>query len=480
MKTKRKAAKRSGSSAKRTKKSGSRKRRATRTRRRRALRSSRNGGALGRAIRSFLPEAIFANLAKHGNLKWTHFALASAAILWSWAGERTLGERHHLAREILERWLPGRFVATTYQGFIGALESYNDRMLAVVVPQLQAATRALAEQFGRWKLAGFAAFAGDGSKLATCWTAANEAELGKQGLEPKGKKCRRRETDLRPQESLTMVRHMGTGLPWAWRRSGPDQGERTHLRTMLDELPERALLVADAGFTGYELWTAIMKAKCDFLIRVGGNVELLTGLAPEHERRDDLVWLWPAGKRAEGAPPLKLRLIELKSGKLSVFLATTVLDPSELTLEQASTLYKARWGIEGQFRSLKQTFERSKLRSCTPAAAGCERDWSLAPLWLLGLTATREQLSAKVRVGRQSVAACLKVVRRELRAQWSGLEWLQWSDFASAVTDECKRTSSKKARHNARKKNDPPPGNPKIVAATSAERKAAKTLCVAA
>ena len=143
-------------------------------------------------------------------------------------------------------------------------------------------------------------------------------------------------------------------------------------------------------------------------------------------------------------------------------------------------MYKARWGIEGQFRSLKQTFERSKLRSYTPAAAGCELDWSLASLRLLGLVATREQLSAKVRVGRTSVAASLKLVRRELRAQWSGQEWLRLSDFASAVTDDYKRTSSKKPRHNARKKNDPPLGNPKITAATRAEVEAALALSVAA
>ena len=258
-------------------------------------------------------------------------------------------------------------------------------------------------------------------------------------------------------------------------RRGADASPHDDRRT-----PRRGAAGRRRRLAGYDFWTAIIKAKRDFLIRVGGNVELLTGLAPERERRSDLVWLWPAGKREEGAPPLKLRLIELKSGKLSAFLATTVLNPRERTSEQASTLYEARWGIEGRFRSLKQTFERSKLRNYTPAAAGCELDWSLAPLWLLGLTATREQLSAKVRVGRQSVAASLKLVRRELRAQWGGQEWLQLSDFASAVTDDYKRTTSKKARHNARKKNDPPPGNPKIVAATRAEVKAAQDQCVAA
>ena len=52
-----------------------------------------------------------------------------------------------------------------------------------------------------------------------------------------------------------------------------------------------------------------------------------------------------------------------------MWLLTNVLDEQQLTAEQAVQLYQIRWGVELQFRTIKQTFGRRKLRSRCPERA---------------------------------------------------------------------------------------------------------------
>jgi Transposase DDE domain len=47
---------------------------------------------------------------------------------------------------------------------------------------------------------------------------------------------------------------------------------------MAPDLPKNALVVADAGFTGYELFRRLLRADQNFLVRVGSNVHLLRKL----------------------------------------------------------------------------------------------------------------------------------------------------------------------------------------------------------
>ena len=440
----------------------------------RARRSPR--GKLKRAIRLLLPDSIFAGLAKHGNTDWSLGVLSFVALFWAISGETTLGERFTMASEVATHWFPNAFVATSYRGFINALVTHNRVLVNVISPRLR--MRMLEWEDGRGKIAGLTPFVVDGSKIAAPWTKANEEVLGKKGRKPKGEKCQRKETDLRPQITLTMLWHMNWRLPWAWKRGGLSEGERTQFRELLDLLPQAALVVADAGFVGYFLWQAILGSGRHFLIRVGGNVELLRELVPgcDYERDGERVWLWPEGKRAKGEPPLALRLIKVSKGKQTWYLVTSLLDPLKLTEAQASELYTRRWGVECCFRTLKQTFERGKVRSYTPECAGAELDWSLLSLWLVSLMTKRELMSAQIDPDDYSPAAARRLIRRELRHQAAGQARLDVSEFQSAVKDSYHRTSSKKARHDQRKKRDPAPGAPKITKASRLQKKAAKAL----
>src|SRR4029453_634829 len=116
-------------------------------------------------------------------------------------------------------------------------------------------------------------FAADGSRLECPRTAANEAGLGCAGKRKTG-----------PQLFLTTLWHMGTGLPWAFRIGPGTASERRHLEAMLPELPRQALVIADAGFTGYDLYRRLLAAQMNFLLRVGANVQLLRKLGSVRER----------------------------------------------------------------------------------------------------------------------------------------------------------------------------------------------------
>ena len=116
------------------------------------------------------------------------------------------------------------FIATTYRGFIKALVTHNAALVGVISARLRMEMLKSAEQCE--KIAGLTRFVVDGSKCAAPWTKANEQKLGKKGRKPRGKKCRRQETAMRPQLTLSLLWHMGRGLPWAWKHGGLSDGER--------------------------------------------------------------------------------------------------------------------------------------------------------------------------------------------------------------------------------------------------------------
>src|SRR5437588_224633 len=60
-------------------------------------------------------------------------------------------------------------------------------------------------------------------------------------------------SDSAPMVYLTTLVLLPLGLPWSWRWGKGTASEHQHLRRLLPTLPERSLIVADAGYLGYEL-----------------------------------------------------------------------------------------------------------------------------------------------------------------------------------------------------------------------------------
>jgi hypothetical protein len=128
-------------------------------------------------------------------------------------------------------------------------------------------------------------------------------------------------------------------------------------------------------------------------------------------RRGDIVYCWPDEAVKKNPAPLVLRLLCFHDGRGQVYLVTNVLDDSELTTEQASLISRRRWGIELQFRSLKQTYGRAKLRARTPDIAEIELPCSLLGLAMLQLLAAKEQTRAGEPAKQTSIAAVLRIIR---------------------------------------------------------------------
>ncbi len=253
-------------------------------------------------------------------------------------------------------------------------------------------------------------------------------------------------------------------------------GERAHLGTLLQELrfPLDTLFCGDAGFVGYEFWRQIVDQGHSFLMRVGGNVRLLKGLGRVRQR-GDIVYCWPDEARKKKQPPLVLRLLCFHDGRGAVYLVTNILDDQELTAEQASLIYRQRWGIELQFRALKQTYGKAKLRARTPEIAEIELHWSLLGLTMLQLLARKEQTWAGEPAEKTSIAAVLRIIRSmiaeasETRPPSASLE----KRLRNATTDSYQRHSQKKSRNYPRRKEEPCTGAPIILNATQEQRETA-------
>ena len=466
-----------------------------------------NHKSLQEALSWALPGSSFAACRVGVKVSWKARMLVFAAVLWAWSDEGTLGRRFVAARRLIVkmfRWQeePG----TSYQGFIKALHKWKTKLLAAVLSRLRGLMRQCGGEF--WTVAGWVVFGVDGSRLETPRTKANEgrfhpAKKKKKKRAPKGKARRRtkkasqgaprpskkkyparkpannkaKKQSAGPQLWLTLFWHVGLGLPWAWKTGPVDSSERAHMLEMLPFLPENSLIVADAGFVGYDNWRAIANAGHAFVIRVGANVKLLKELGYVRQY-DNRVYLWPDKARKAKQPPLVLRLITVHTGKHPMYLVTSVLPQKDLSDRQAIEIYKSRWGIEVFFRGLKQTFGRRKLRSASPDNALLELDWSLVGLWLVGLLAVDRLIQRGQPPQRLSIAGALRAIRtamRDYRWRPAGGEDL-WTLLDEALLDPYVRHGPKTSRHYPRKKNESPAGKPKMQVASREQIQQAKEL----
>ena len=384
------------------------------------------GAQLRQALGWIVDDNIFGNLKLHGNTKWQPVTLVTLAVLWVWSDAATLTGAFDQAA-LWVKDLLGVLPVTSYQGLTGALATWTSQLLPVLQRRLQ---QRMQESGGEhWLVGGWVALAVDGTRLSTPRTIPNEQafcapNFGKSKTakyrKKKGQGRRRRKpaapaTPVKPQIWLTLLWHMGLGLPWTW-RSGPSHAcERDHFRQLLkdQQFPDHTLFCADAGFTGYDLWRTILAAKHSFLIRIGKNVTLLRHLGYAIER-DGLVYFWPEKAAKKQLPPLVLRLWQLQVGRCQMSLVTNVLDEDKLSGPQVAELYRRRWGIELQFRKLKQTFGRRKLQSKTPQRAYVELDWSLLGLWMIQLFAVTERIKLGKSPSDSSAAMAIRIVRELL------------------------------------------------------------------
>lgn len=450
---------------------------AKRTESRERSKRAPNGATLRAAVAWVVGARIFAHLPVHGNTGWQVADLVMLAVVWVWSGETTLTgaftEAHGWSIQVL-----GRAAVGSYQGFLKALVTWT----ATLLPLLANRLHQLMEAQGRkhWRVGLWLALAVDGSRISVPRTRDNEKAFcaphygrGKTAKyrKKKGKGRRRRRKrktqPVKPQLWITLVWHMGLQMPWGWKAGPSHASERDHFRQVLAEqtFPPRTLFCADAGFTGYDLWKAMIDAGHSFLIRVGANVTLLRKLGYAVER-PGVVYFWPDRAARKGQPPLVLRLLHLQVGRCRMHLLTNVLDAKELSDEEAIRLYRLRWGVELQFRTVKQTFGRRKLRSRTAARAAVELDWALLGLWMIQLFAVKEQIAVGEVPEHCSVSLAIHVVRTTFRRPSEVPAQAFTIQLRTATKDSYQRSTSKEARYKPEFKDKPAAGKPKLLTAT--------------
>lgn len=390
----------------------------------------------------------------------------------AWNETPQLVERFAAVRECLHEACPHWTLGSSYDGWVQARHREAERLLTAVTRKLRQHMRVFAKEHrhvGRWEV-----YAVDGSDAACPRTIANQQAMGDTG-KPNGI----------PQLSMTVVYHVGLAMPWAFRVGPSTQSEREHLRDMFDELPAESLLVADAGFIGYELCREMLGKNQRFLLRVGGNVHLLTGLGYDYEVAGETVYLWPIEQQSHREPPIQLRMIVVEDeGKRPIYLVTSVLDAERLTPGEAREIYHRRWGIEVSFRTLKQTLGHDGTRSRTPENCYLEMKWAILSAWMLALMTVRQVVASGGMPRKASPAAARNVVRRAMhdspptihRRRRRARCYSLLAALARCQADDYHRLRPKASRDYPRKKHHEPPSPPKIKPSTESQRQRAKQL----
>lgn len=407
------------------------------------------------AIATVFPPQWFSRFSSHGNADWTPLKIFWASTVMSWQPQVTLREQFEAACDLLREVFPAWTIGDSLSGFLAARVRLLPRMRDPILLRLR---QFVAGHLDGWRVRGWAVFGVDGSRFEAPRTTPNEQALGCAGQE-----------GTTPQVFQTTLLHIGTGLPWDFRLGPGTQSERRHLDDMRDALPPRSLLTADAGFISFELCRWLTRNRHDFVLRVGGNIRLLTGLGWTVETEGRTVSLWPT--RCRDQPPVVLRLIVVRDDqKRPVYLVTNIHDEKVLSDEDAAEIYRLRWSLELHYRSLKQTLCHKTLRSRTPEGVLAEQTWHVLASWLLQLLTARELIASGSHPASWSAAKARDVVRRVLRRVIQGRSVrnmpLLRDQLCQAVVDRYRRVGPKQIRRWPRPKQDKPPGPPKIQPAT--------------
>jgi hypothetical protein len=399
----------------------------------------------------------------HKNARWDfhHLILVTLAMTWS-LGEST-PEKFEMARGIVAICRPKRRRAgQTAQGFQKALCRLPMRHLVALAGALRGRLISL---LGNDLLhGGFIPLGCDGSRLECCRNDELLARLGQAG-----------KAACSPSLWVTAVVHLTTGVPWSWQLGKGNASERDHLRQLLPSLPRLALIVADAGFDGYDLAVAILDSGASFLIRMSSKTHLFVDeLTDAGQFQQGWVRYWPGRAQQAKRPPLRLRLIRVLSrgrGKdpkraTEVWLLTNVA-ARRMSMSQAASSYRLRWENEGLFRSYKRTLSKVHLVGRTVRSVHREAYGSLLACQLLlaqGAWALRGAGDRACAVVPCSPRQALLAVRKELQAAMKSDRRESYRErLARGARERRRRTSPKQKRAWPQRTPHKPPKPPRLL-----------------
>jgi hypothetical protein len=418
-------------------------------------------------MREFLTPAVFKQVRNAGERRksprWDLHPLLYILLLTSYCCGDSLPEKFEAARGFYVVCCPKRKrPGVSFTGFEKAVAKLPMPVLRTLAAAIRGRMEAV---FGdRWKVGNFIPFGCDGTRQACPRTAELEQRLGTFGKEGSS-----------PMIWNTSIVHLTLGVPFCWRLGkGGKASERKHLIHMLPWLPAAALIVADAGYVGYEVTAALIRANVFFLIRMSSMATFYSETNELLEEfREGIVYYWPKTQQNEGKPPIRGRLMRIHScrHKVDVWLFTNVEDPQQLPLETAATCYRWRWENEGFFRTYKRTLKKVTLMSRTVRQVHREADASMIATQLLlcqGALAMPVPQKGNLPV-MCSPRGVLLEARRDISARRAPKE-----PFSQRITraqrEQRVRTSAKQKREWPRRKAHTPPHPPLLLTLTDEQK----------
>jgi len=433
---------------------------------RKCARQRQRSKSLIGSMQKFLTPEVFKQVRnatkRRKHPRWDLYPLLYILLLTTYCCGDSLPEKFEAARGFYVACCPKRKrPGTSFAGFEKAIA----KLPMPIVRTLAVAIRRRVETVfaERWKVGNFIPLGCDGTRQACPRSEELEKRLGTFGKEGSA-----------PMIWNTSIVHLTLGFPYCWRLGkGGKASERSHLLYMLRWLPAAAMIVADAGYVGYELAATMMAKGVFFLIRMSSNATFYTETdEPLEEFREGIVHYWPKAQQDAGKPALRGRLLRIHSDrhKIDVWLFTNVEDPKQLSLEMASTFYRWRWENEGFFRSYKRTLKKVTLMSRTLRLVHREAEASMIATQLLLCQGALAMPAPKK--NELPVMCSPRGVLLEARRDISGRRQSKpfWERIRRAQRERRERTSAKQKRQWPRRKPHKPPHPPALLRLTTAQK----------
>jgi hypothetical protein len=200
------------------------------------------------------------------------------------------------------------------------------------------------------------------------------------------------------------------------------------------------------------------------------------------------VLCWPKDKINSGVEPLRLRLVKVKIGKTTMWMLTSVLDRKKLPNKKIIKYYKMRWGVEVEFRGLKQTIDKRNLRCRNSDRVYVELDWSIRAMAFAELIALREQIPEENQSQTQperdydtkdrSLANTVRAMRKCMRNlnKYADPSSDLISLLSGALVQKYNNRTDKKARYRPKNPDKKPLGEPKVRKLNREEREKLRKL----
>lgn len=189
-------------------------------------------------------------------------------------------------------------------------------------------------------------------------------------------------SDGYPQGLLETITERGAGQIYSYKLSDRHVSELELIYSMIDDLPEESLLLADDLYNCYEIIAKCQRKKIKFIMpqKRLRNCEIVQNISPG----DDIIKIKTPKNRSkwlkvnEKPGSILLRKIECYSPDGNIYEIVTNLLDTDIPKEELQQQYLTRYDIELSIREIKTIMDVNILRSKTPQMALKELAVSLA------------------------------------------------------------------------------------------------------